>query len=286
LGVFLARSMSRPLAEMSRAARQMARGDYTARVSPRGQDEIADLALAFNQMAEGVGSVERLRRDLVANVSHDLRTPLTVIRGYLEGLRSDQIADRRSAEVAFDAMHAETTRLLRLVDDLRQVAALDASSLPLKRRPIAVSDLAQEAADRIAPLVAAKDLALITEIPPDLPPLMIDPERMRQALFNLLENAVRHTPAGGSITLHVGRDETACCLTLKDTGEGIPPEPLPHVFERFYRADPARNRAEGGAGLGLSIVRAIVEAHGGAVKAESEGIPGQGSIFSVTLPLR
>ena len=139
LSVLLTRSINRPLAEMEQAATRFAQGDYTVRVSPRGRDEVATLGRTFNQMAESVGSVERLRRELVANVSHDLRTPLTVIRGYLEGLRSGQIADRRSAEMAFDAMHVEVARLLHLVGDLRQAAALDSGALPLNRRAAAQS---------------------------------------------------------------------------------------------------------------------------------------------------
>ena len=293
LGVLLARSISRPLADMGRAAARIALGDYAVRVPSRGQDEVAALARAFNQMAEGMDSVERLRRELVANVSHDLRTPLTVIRGYVEGLRSGQIADRRSAEMAFEAMDTEVAHLLHLVDDLRQVAALDAGSVPLERRSVAVADLVQAATARIAPLAASRGVKLTSEIPPELPPVNVDPERMGQVLFNLLENAVRHTPAGGAIFLRAGREGAHLWLAVQDTGEGIPLEHLPHVFERFYRADHARSRAEGGAGtfarlstgLGLAIVRAIVEAHGGRVSVESDGVPGHGSTFTVRLPL-
>lgn len=285
LGVLLTRSISRPLAEMEQAATRFAQGDYTVRVSPHGRDEVATLGRTFNQMAESVGSVEQLRRELVANVSHDLRTPLTVIRGYLEGLRSGQIADRRSAEMAFDAMHIEVARLLHLVGDLRQAAALDSGSLPLKRRAVAPIDLVAETVDRVMPLVLAKGVHLRHEVPADLPLLNIDVERMGQALLNLLENAVRHTPADGAILLTAQRQGEQLRLIIQDTGAGISAEDLPHIFERFYRADRARNASEGRAGLGLSIVKAIVEAHGGTVKAESEGVPGKGSIFAVSLPL-
>jgi len=285
LGVLLTRSISRPLAEMEQAAIKFAQGDYTVRVSPHGQDEVATLGRTFNQMAESVGSVERLRRELVANVSHDLRTPLTVIRGYLEGLRSGQIADRRSAEMAFDAMHAEVARLLHLVGDLRQVAALDSGPLPLNRRPTILSTLVSEAIDRITPLAATKGVHLRSEISADLPSLNLDIDRMGQALFNLLENAVWHTPAGGTILLAARYQDEQLQLVIKDTGTGISAEDLPHIFERFYRADRTRNPAEGRAGLGLPIVKAIVEAHGGTVKAESEGLLGKGSVFTINLPL-
>ena len=287
LGVLLARSISQPLAEMSRAADRMAEGDYAVRVPLRGQAEVVALARTFNQMAEGMGSVERLRRDLVANVSHDLRTPLTVIRGYLEGLRSGQIADRRSAEMAFEAMHAEVTRLLRLVDDLRQVAALDAGGPSLERRPVAVADLVSDALSRIEPVATAKGVTVLNQSSTDLPQVSVDAGRMGQVLFNLLDNAVRHTPPGGTVTMQAGYapgsrgNQAHVWLTVQDNGEGIPAEHLPHIFERFYRAD--RARGEGGAGLGLAIARAIVEAHGGQISAQSDGVPGHGSTFTIRL---
>ncbi len=291
LGVLLVRSISRSLSEMSRAASRISRGDYAVQVPARGQDEVAALGRAFNQMAEGMVGVERLRRELVTNVSHDLRTPLTVIRGYLEGLHSGEIADRRSAEMAFEAMHGEVNRLLRLVDDLRQVASLDAGAPQLKRCPTPVADLARDAPVRIEPVAAAKGVILANEVPLDLPPVSLDPERMGQALLNLLENGVRHTPTGGTITLRAGRaryprgPREHLWLTVQDTGEDIPAEHLPHVFERFYRADPSRTPSEGGAGLGLSIAHSIVEAHGGRLTAQSHGIPGRGACFTLYLPL-
>jgi signal transduction histidine kinase len=226
---------------------------------------------------------------MVANVSHDLRTPLTVIRGYLEGLRSGDIADRRSAEVAFEAMHQEVNRLLGLVDDLRQVARLDAEASRLHRQPTLLADLTREASERIAPLASAKGVQLANQIPTDLPLANVDRERLGQALFNLLQNAVQHTPSGGAITMSAGLTPKAkppeLWLNVRDTGDGIPPEHLPRVFERFYRVDPARSGEERGSGLGLAIVHAIVEAHGGRVTAESDGIPGYGSIFTIVLPL-
>lgn len=284
VGIFLSRSISRPLAEMSRAAGLFAQGDYTARVSPHGPDEMAALGQTFNLMAERVGRLELLRRELVANVSHDLRTPLTVIRGYVEGLRSGQIADRRSAEMAFEAMHAEVGRLLHLVGDLRQVTVLDAGAWPLDCRPVNLVTFAGEVLNRVALLAAAGQVSLVNQISPDLPPHLLDPERMGQALFNLLENAIRHTPAGGTVTLSATAEETFLHLTIRDTGQGIPAEHLPHIFERFYRADRARSSAEGRAGLGLAIVKAIVEAHGGTVQAASDGQPGRGSTFTISLP--
>ena len=295
LGALLARSISRPLDEMSRAAVEISSGNYAVRVSPRGGDEVTALAQAFNQMAAGIHDIEQLRRDLLANVSHDLRTPLTVIRGYLEGLRSGQIADRRSAEMAFDAMHGETARLLRLVDDLNLVAALESDLLPLERRAVNIESVAENALSRVAPLAKTKNVTLSNLSAPDLPLIHVDPERIEQTLFNLLENAVRHTPAGGVISIQssVSINQFATklntdhylLLTVKDTGEGVPQEHQPHIFERFYRADHARSRQRGGSGLGLAIVQAIIRAHGGEIDVESDGILGKGSKFTIRLPL-
>lgn len=283
MGVVLARSISRPLAKVEQAAARFALGDYSARAETSGSNEVAALGRTFNQMAASVGSLEQLRRKLVADVSHDLRTPLTVIRGYLEGLRSGQIADRRSAEMAFEAMHVEVLQLLSLVDDLRQVAALDRSALSLKLNPVAADALVMQAAQRVKPLAAAKGVSLKSEVAPDLPLLDADEERLGQALFNLLENAVRYTPAGGSVTLAAERlSLSGLRLSVRDTGPGIPAEHLPHVFERFYRADQARGRSEG-SGLGLAIVKSIVEAHGGKAGVVSDGA--SGSIFTIDLPL-
>jgi len=291
LGVLLARSISRPLAEMGQAAARIAQGDYQVRVPP-GRDEVGALAEAFNRMAEGMGGVERVRRELVANVSHDLRTPLTVIRGYLEGLRSGRIADRRSAEMAFEAMYGEVARLLVLVEDLRQVASLDAAVPGLEREPVTADALATTALGRIEPLAVAKSVKLINEVPRDLAPVLADPGRLGQALYNLLENAVRHTPAGGQITISAGQTAAhnggvgQLWLAVRDNGDGISAEHLPHIFERFYRADPARSsQRERGSGLGLTIAKGIVDVHGGRLTAESEGVPGRGSIFTIYLPL-
>jgi len=285
LGVFLTRSISRPMAEMGKAAVKFAEGDYSVRVSPQGKDEVAVLGRTFNQMAESVGSLEQLRKELVANVSHDLRTPLTVIRGYLEGLLSGQIADRRTAEMAFDAMHTEVSRLLHLVGDLRQAAVLDSNSLPLNLTTVTLIDFISEIVARIIPLAETRDINLHDEVPADLPLLTIDPDHMGQAVFNLLENAVLHTPATGTVRLTAQYRDRQIRLLIQDDGEGISVDDLPHIFKRFYRTDPARNPSEGGLGLGLSIAKSIVEAHGGSISAESEGVPGKGSVFTVSLPV-
>lgn len=284
-GVVLARSINRPLAEMAQAAKHIAKGDYTVQVSAGGGAEVTALAQAFNSMAEGIGGVERLRRELVANVSHDLRTPLTVIRGYLEGLRTNQIADRHSAEFAFDAMYSEVTRLLRMVDNLRQMAHRDAGGALLDVQPMSISQLTRDALTRIAPLASAKNLSLVNQVPADPLLVQVDPEQIGQVLFNLLENAVNYTSAGGTITLRAGQADGQVWLAIQDTGAGIPPQHLTHIFERFYRVDSARSRSgESGIGLGLAIVQTIVAAHGGRVEVASQGVAGYGSTFTVHLP--
>lgn len=285
LGVLLTRSISRPLAEMGKAAVKFAGGDYTVRVAAHGRDEVAALGRTFNQMAMSVGSVERLRRELVANVSHDLRTPLTVISGYLEGLRSGQIADRRTAETAFDSMHSEVSRLLHMVGDLRQAAAMDNTFLPLSLSAVSVAGFVTDTVARLMPLVLSKGVVLDHELATDLPLINIDSERIGQVLINLLENAVRHTPAGGTIRLIVQDQNKQISFTVEDNGSGILNEDMPHIFKRFYRTDPARNPSEGGLGLGLSISKSIVEAHGGRITAESNGVSGEGSTFTVCLPI-
>lgn len=286
LGVFLARSISRPMTAMAQAAAQIARGEYAVRVSPASGPEISALAQAFNHMAESIGRLEEVRRELVANVSHDLRTPLTVIRGYLEGLRSGQIADRRSAEVAFEAMYAEVTRLLRLVEDLRFVARQDAGVPLTERRAVAVSELFEDVIRRVTPFALAKQVQVSHEVPAQLPMVEVDVDQMGQALFNVLENGVNYTPSGGAIFLRAGATDAHVWLAVEDTGVGISPEHLPHVFERFYRADRSRGRQnDSGIGLGLTIARGIVECHGGQISVTSDGIAGHGSTFTIVLPI-
>lgn len=286
VGVVLARSINRPLAEMVQAAVRIAEGNYDVRVVPRGGAEVTALAQSFNSMAEGVGSVDRLRRELVANVSHDLRTPLTVIRGYLDGLRSNQIADRHSAEKAFDAIHMEVTRLLRMVDNLRQVAQQDAGRRMLEHQVIPLDRLARTAITRVEPLALAKGVILVNHITSPAPAVHVDPEQIGQVLFNLLQNAIDYTPKAGTVTLRAGLTDGQAWLEVKDTGIGIPPQHLPHIFERFYRADRARSQiGESGMGLGLAIVRSIVEAHNGRIEVSSDGRPGLGTTFTVYLSL-
>jgi two-component system OmpR family sensor kinase len=228
---------------------------------------------------------ETLRRNLVADVAHELRTPLSVLQGNLRAILDD-VYPLDKSEVA--RLYDQTRLLGRLVNDLRELAKAEAGQLELNLQPIDLAKLVADTVATFAPVAEAEDVTLSTHIPGDLPPVPADSARIVQVLHNLLANALRHTPAGGTISLRAGFDAGEygrVWLAVQDTGEGIPPEHLSHVFDRFYRADPARSRSAGGAGLGLAIVRAIVESHGGQVSVASDGVPGGGSTFTVRLPI-
>jgi len=250
-----------------------------------GSDEVREVAQAFNEMAAALEQAESLRRNLVADVAHELRTPLSVLQGNLRAILDD-VYPLDKAEVA--RLYDHTRLLSRLIGDLRELAQAEAGQLELNLQEIDLVGLLADMVAAFGPVAEAEGVALDAQIPADLPRVPADPARISQVLHNLLANALRHTPAGGTISLHAGYEageRQHVWLTVQDSGEGIAAEHLPHVFDRFYRGDPARSRATGGAGLGLAIVRAIVEAHGGQVSAASDGIPGHGSAFTVRLPL-
>ena len=290
-----------PIEALTAAARTMEQGDLSQRVAVAGHDEIGELARAFNAMADGLARQERLRRNMVTDVAHELRTPLTNIRGYLEALR-DGVA--RPEPALLSSLHDEALLLNRLVDDLQDLALAEAGQLRLEPRRVALHEIADQAAGALRTALDARRLELQIELPPELPDVWADPERVGQVLRNLLNNAIMHTPAGGSITLcaaqetkderrktkdegnalqpFVLRPSSFVTVCVRDSGPGIAPEHLTNVFDRFYRADRSRARATGGAGLGLAIVKQLVEAHGGRVWAAS--VPGQGACISFTLP--
>ncbi len=279
----LTRRIGTSLAALTAAARQVAGGRYGARVpTPNMGREFEELVDAFNQMAARLESSERLRHRLLADVAHEVRTPVATLTAYLEGLE-DGITELTPETVAL--LRAQGTRLTRLSEDLAAVTKAESGELQLamvETSPDEVLALARLAArDRAA--AAGVDLCL-DEPASALPRVAVDPDRIAQVLGNLVDNALRHTPAGGRVTLAAARVRDGVALTVADTGEGIAAEHLPHVFERFYRADTARDRHSGGSGIGLAITKAIVEAHGGSVRAESRG-RGRGSRFVVTLPV-
>jgi two-component system, OmpR family, sensor histidine kinase BaeS len=285
VSVYMTRRIGRSVATIASAASEVAGGHYDVRVPGPGLGpEFDALASGFNQMAERLGSVERTRRRLLADLGHEMRTPLATLEAYLEALE-DGVAtlDDGTAEL----LRAQTRRLARLSEDISSVSRTEEGQVRLDLRPTQPGAVVTAAADAVADAYEAKDVHLVTEIAAGLPELSLDPERMGQVLGNLLDNALRHTPAGGTVTISAARSRKTggVALSISDTGEGIPAEHLPHVFERFYRVDTARDRAHGGSGIGLAIAKALVQAHGGQLTATSPGT-GQGSTFRILLPRR
>jgi len=280
LGVVFSQRLSAPLARLAAAARALATGDLNTRVRVNGSDEIRAAAEAFNSMAEELQRAETLRRNLVADVAHELRTPLTVLQGNLRALL-DGVYPLEQAEIA--NLYDETRLLSRLVEDLHQLAQAEAGQLRLDMHPVDLIELVQQTVDSFAIAVEAKSITLDVDLPPGLPLVKADPDRTAQVLRNLLSNALQHTPPGGAIGIQVSASVSSPYLrvTVTDTGPGISPEDLPHVFDRFWRGEKSRARDRGGAGLGLAIAKSLVEAMGGQIGAESE--PGCGSRFWFTL---
>ena len=279
LGVFVSRLLTAPLARLTGAAQAIAAGDLSQRVDVRSKDEIGDLGTAFNGMAASLAEAETLRRNLIADVSHELRTPLTIIQGNIQAIL-EGVYPLDMAQMA--GLYDETRLLTRLVDDLHDLALADAGQLRLERAPVNVSDLARTAVGQFEPVAEAAGVKLTLETSEDVPEVLGDADRLAQALRNLLSNAIRHTPAGGQVVMRVGLSGEQVTIQVADTGSGIAPEDLPHVFDRFYRGDKSRSRRGGGAGLGLAITRQLVTAHGGHIEVASA--PGLGTSFVIALP--
>ena len=282
LVVLISRSVARPLQEMSTAAQHLARGDFSQRVSEDGPREVAMVAVSFNEMAVRVSDIQQAQRDFLANVSHDLRTPLTSIQGFSQAIVDGVASDPESAQRAAQVIHSEAARLHRMVEDLLDMARLEAGRLDLLRQAVEIGPLLQAVGDSLSVKASERELALELAIPKNLPRIAGDGDRLAQVFTNLLDNAIKHTSPGGQVGLSAERDDTGLLVTVRDTGEGIPPDDLSRIFERFYQVDKARKHGSG-TGLGLAITRQIVEAHGGTIRVASQ--VGQGSVFSVWLPL-
>lgn len=279
-GVLIARVVSAPVSAMARAAREIGQGDLTIAVPVRGSQELRELAQTFNAMAADLRHAAQARRNLMGDIAHELRTPLAVLEGNLRAAL-DEVAPLDPAGIAH--LYSQTRHLTRLVNDLRELALAESRALPLDRQPTDVAELIVESAQALAPLAEETGVTLTSEVTA-LPLVSVDPGRLRQVLFNLLTNALRHTPPGGSVTVRATSDGAQVRLEVRDSGDGLSPDQLDVVFDRFYRADSSRNRETGGSGLGLAIVRAICDAHGGGAQASSAG-KGRGSTFTVTLPV-
>ena len=265
LAIALARMLAKPLAEIGEAARRIADGDYAARVPREGPEELKSLADSFNQMAASLERQEEMRRDFIANAAHELRTPLTNLQGYLEALRDGVITADRAT---YESLHEEADRLVRLSRSLDALAEGDAGASPVQVVELDLTMAIRSAMDLAAPSAERAGLRLEAEMPAALP-ARADPDRLAQVLANLLTNAVGYTPAGGAITVGAERRSGDVLVSVSNTGDGIPPEDLDRVFERFYRVEKSRDRARGGAGIGLAIVKQLVESFGGRVGAES-----------------
>jgi two-component system OmpR family sensor kinase len=284
LSLLISRSVARPLQHMSLAAHRLAHGDFSQRVPERGPHEVRALARSFNNMASRVSFVQQAQRDFLANVSHDLRTPLTSIQGFSQAITDGVASDPESAQRAAAIIHDEAARLNRMVESLLDLARIEAGKLDMLRHAVQLGDLLRAVGDSLSVKAQENQLNMELRIPPDLPRIAGDGDRLAQVFTNLLDNAIKHTPPGGRVLLQAQTNHEGIDVTVADTGEGIPSEDLSRVFERFYQVDKSRDRSQRhGTGLGLAITRQIVEAHGGTIRVDSE--VGQGTVFTIWLPL-
>lgn len=285
VSALVSRRVVTPVREMMKASARIAEGNYQERVQVPGYpgkgelDELAQLALRFNQMAYKLEQTESMRRQLIGDVAHELRTPLTIIKGSMEGLIDGVLPPEEST---YQEVYREADRLQRLVTDLQQLSRVEAGSEELKPRPVRVHALVEGTISKLKHQYREKNVALEVQLHSDLPAVFVEEDRIAQVLTNLLGNALQYTPPRGQVVVkgkHVGNE---VYISVTDTGIGISAEHLPHLFTRFYRVDKSRSRAGGGSGVGLTISKHWVEAHGGRIWAESEGI-GKGSTFTFTL---
>ncbi len=279
VALVLAGRIVRPILGLTQAARAITKGLPVSPVPVTGRDEIAELGQAFNRMTARLAEEEQQRRRLFADIAHELRTPLSVIQGTLEGML-DRVVDPTPERIA--GLHSQALLLKRLITDLRDLSLAQSGQLPLHRQTIDAARVTRETVETLAPLADDRAVSLHIEASDGLPRVNADPDRLRQVVLNLVENALRHTPQGGEVRISVQNAGESVRISVADTGRGIGPDDLPHIFEHFYRADPSRARSSGGTGLGLAIVKSLVEAHGGWVTVQSD--VGTGSTFTVTLP--
>jgi signal transduction histidine kinase len=279
-GMFSTRGLTAPLSTLANAARAIGGRDLSQRVEVRGAQEIQDVARAFNEMASQLEQAEKLRQNLLADVAHELRTPITVIQGNLQAILDD-VYELDKSEIA--QLYDQTRQLSRLVDDLRDLAQAEARQLPLEITEVDFATLLDDVISIYTPIMESAGIELEKVFSEGIPLIQGDCNRLTQCLQNLLNNSIRFTPQGGKVTLVLDGNPKKLILKIIDSGTGIHPDHLPHIFDRFYRADPARARGTGGTGLGLAITRAIIESHGGSIQAASDG-NGSGSTFSIVLP--
>jgi signal transduction histidine kinase len=284
LSVWIARSVAKPLRAIAEATGRVASGDYEHRVPVTGPTEAQIVGYAFNNMTAQVQFTQQAQQDFLANVTHDLRTPLTSIQGYSQAIIDGVAADPEKTKHAATIIHDEAGRLNRLVNDLLDIAKIQAGRMQMTRQAVEIDQVLRTVGGSMAVKAQQKSVELHVQIP-DLVRIAGDGDRLAQVFTNLVDNAVKHTDSGGQVWLIAKVDEGGVLVTVQDTGEGIPPEDLSRIFERFYQVDKSRNRPaqRDGAGLGLAITHEIVHAHGGRIWVESE--VGAGTRFSVWLPM-
>jgi signal transduction histidine kinase len=291
LGSFFTSTLIERIKRLEKAAKSIESGNLSSRAEIPGNDELAMLARSFNQMAQKIQTadqkqkeLESLRRDLVAWAGHDLRTPLSSIRVLVEALSDGFVTDPVMIKNYLNQTRKHVDNLSLLIDDLFQISQLDAGGIPLTLELSSLSDLISDTLESFSGIASQKGVILSGTAEKNVDPIYIDVLWLGRAINNLVSNAIRHTPAGGRVTLCAKGEGGYISVSVRDTGEGILPEDIPHVFERFYRGEKSRNRSGGGAGLGLAIAKGIVEAHGGDISVESQ--PGRETIFTFTIPRR
>jgi signal transduction histidine kinase len=281
LGYFLSSAITDRIFILQEAAHKLAEGDLDTRISVSGKDEVAQLSQDFNQMAEQLQQATRQRADLIAWVSHDLQTPLTSIQAILEALADGLFDDPETQERYLRTAQREVRSLSDLIDDLFQLTKLDAGGLILEISPNSLTDLISDTLESFSQLAEKKNIRLSGEVSDGTDPVNMDTKQIGRVINNLVSNALRYTPGGQEVEITAFRDGDKVEVRVRDTGEGIPPEDLPHLFDSFYRGEKSRNRATGGAGLGLAIARGIILAHEGEIWVESH--PGEGTTFIFTV---
>lgn len=279
LGIIISRGLTRPIRELTRAAHAISEGDLAQQVPVRSKDEMGELAHAFNRMSTELARSVNLRRQMTADIAHELRTPLSLILGHAEAVHDGVLPPTTGN---FEIIREEAGRLEHLIDDLRTLSLADAGELSISPQPVQPERLLQEVASLYSYRAQNKGVTLNVQAAQPQPAIPLDAGRITQVLTNILDNALRHTPEGGVVTLSASRIEGGVELSVQDTGPGLEAVELERIFDRFYRADAARHRGDGGSGLGLAIARSIVTAHGGQIRAE--GKPGEGLKISITLP--
>lgn len=273
------RLLVRPLVQMTAATKRLAKGDFDVRISYKRQDELGTLADSFNHMAQELQQLEQMRQDFVSNVSHEIQSPLTSIKGFSKALQDNELTDADRLRY-LQIIHDESERISRLSENLLRLASLEAEHYPYHPKPYALDEGIRQTVIAAEPLWSAKDLDI--ELDLTAVSILADPDQLSQVWTNLLANAVKYTPHGGSIRIGLTRQADTVTVSFQDTGIGIAAEELPKIFERFYKVDKSRDRSLGGNGLGLAIVKKIISIHGGTITVEST--PGTGTTFLATLP--